>query len=123
MKYHVSLDGRPYQVEVDGDEVRVGGRVVRASLHAVQGTPMRLLTVDGQSVGFAVTAEGAGRWTLQHRGEAIAVEVLDERSHHIGPWSAPARPRWREPWSRPRCRGWWCGAGRTRGARGAGAGS
>ena len=83
MKYHVSLDGRPYQVEVDGDEVRVQGRVVRATLDGVQGTPIRLLTVDGRLVSFAVTPDGAGRWTLQHRGEAMAVEVLDERSHHI----------------------------------------
>jgi biotin carboxyl carrier protein len=83
MKYFVSLDGRQHEVEVDGDEVRVGGRRVRATLHGVQGTPMRLLTVDGHSVSFAVTPDGPGRWTLQHRGEAVVVEVLDERSHHI----------------------------------------
>jgi biotin carboxyl carrier protein len=83
MKYHVSLDGREYEVEVDGDAIRIGGRLMRASLQAVPGTPMRLLTLDGQSVGFAVTAEGTGRWILQHHGEAVAVEVLDERTRHI----------------------------------------
>ena len=83
MKYFVTLDGRQHEVEVDGDDVRVGGRRMRATLHGVQGTPMRLLTVDGHSISFAVTPEGVGRWTLQHRGEAVAVEVLDERSHHI----------------------------------------
>ncbi|HSR14835.1 MAG TPA: biotin/lipoyl-containing protein [Gemmatimonadales bacterium] len=83
MKYHVSLNGRDYEVQIDGETVRVDGRPVSAALEMIVGTPLRLLTLDRRSLSLAALPEGAGRWTLLDRGEAVAVEVLDERSRHI----------------------------------------
>ncbi len=83
MRYHVSIEGRAYLVEVDGDQVLVDGRTVAATLSAIEGTPLRLLSVGNRTLSLAALPEGPGQWTLLEGGEAVAVEVLDERSHHI----------------------------------------
>jgi pyruvate carboxylase subunit B len=83
MIYHVSIGGRSYQVVVDGERILVDGREVRAGIHPVPGTPVRHLVFDGRSAAFAAIPEGDGRWTLLDRGEAVEVEVLDERTRHI----------------------------------------
>ena len=83
MIYHVSIGGRSYQVVVDGERVLVDGREVRASIQTVPGTPVRHLVFDDRSASFAVIPDGQGRWTLLDQGEAVEVEVLDERTRHI----------------------------------------
>jgi len=83
MIYHVSIGGRSYEVAVDGERVLVDGQEVRASIHAVPGTPLRHLVYDDRSASFAVIPEGDGRWTLLDQGEAVELEVLDERTRHI----------------------------------------
>lgn len=97
MKYFVSIAGRTIEVEVEGDQVRVGGRVVRAELRAVAGTPVRNLFIDNESWIVALEAGRPGEWLLQRRGDRFEVEVLDERTRHIrtlvgqgtGPHAAP----------------------------------
>ena len=83
MKYVVTVAGREREVEVDGDRITVDGRSVAASLHAVPGTPIRHLVVDGRSLALPVEAEGKGRWALTVHGERHAAEVVDERTRHI----------------------------------------
>lgn len=84
MKYFVKLDGTTHEITVDGDSVLVDGRLARAHLEMVHGTPVCHLVLDGRSHTFAVGgASSGGRWTLVDRGEQVEVEVLDERTRHI----------------------------------------
>ncbi|HUR93180.1 MAG TPA: biotin/lipoyl-containing protein [Gemmatimonadales bacterium] len=83
MKYIVSVLGRDVEVEVDGEQVTVAGRLRTASLAVVAGSPLRQLLLDGRPEALAVEAAGGGRWALTRRGERIEVEVLDERARHI----------------------------------------
>ena len=83
MKYFVEIGGRTVEVEVDGDHVTVGGRVVSATLSPVPGTPLRQLLIEGRSVALAVDPAGRGRWALTRRGERWEAEVVDERTRHI----------------------------------------
>jgi biotin carboxyl carrier protein len=83
MKYHVTLAGRTVEVEVDGDQVSVGGRVVTATLSTLPGTPLRQLLVGGRSIAVAVDPAGRGLWALTRRGERWEAEVVDERTRHI----------------------------------------
>jgi len=85
MKYYVTLAEREYEVLVDGGGglVLVNGRSYRTQLRAIAGTPLRHLMLDGQSLVIAADADGPGRWTLSHEGEAVAVEVVDERRRYL----------------------------------------
>lgn len=83
MRYYVTIRDRSVEVEVDGGEVRIGGRRVRAEIRTVPGTPLRHLVVDSVSATLAVIPDGPGRWTMLDRGESVEVEVLDERTRHI----------------------------------------
>ena len=53
MKYFVTVAGRELEVEVDGDQVTVGDRVVGAVLTGAPGS-LRQLLVEGRSVTVAV---------------------------------------------------------------------
>jgi biotin carboxyl carrier protein len=93
MKYFVSVRGRQVTVEVDGDRVTVDGAACTASLRALPGTPLRLLTVDGRPRVLAVEALGKGVWGLGSTGERCEAEVVDERTRHIRSLAvAPDRP-------------------------------
>lgn len=83
MKYHVTLNGRTRLVEVSEAGVLVDGASVAATLHAVPGTPVRQLVLDGRPVALAVAGGGPGRWTLVSGGEPVEVEVVDERTAHL----------------------------------------
>lgn len=84
MKYVVTLSGTTHEITIDGDQVTVDGAPARAHLDMVHGTPVCHLVLDGRSHTFAVSAgAGGGRWTLLDHGEAVEVEVLDERTRHI----------------------------------------
>jgi pyruvate carboxylase subunit B len=81
--YFVTVGGREYRLELDGDTVTLTGRTHRVELRDIPGTPLRHLVVDGRSHVLAATPEGPGRWVLLHRGEAVVVEALDERGRHL----------------------------------------
>ena len=83
MRYFVEIAGRSIEVEVDGEQVTVGGRVRTASLSAVPGTPMRQLLLDGRPLGLAMEPTGRGGWSLIVGGERWDLEVVDERTRHI----------------------------------------
>lgn len=92
MKYLVTVSGRPHEVEVDGETVRVNGKVLRATLTDVAGTPLRQLLVDGKASLIALTPQGRGAWSALARGEQFDIEVLDERTRHIRDLAGVAKP-------------------------------
>ena len=83
MKYYVAVGGRTVEVEVNGDQVSVGGRVVSATLSRMPGTPLRQLLIEGRSIAVVVDPAGRGHWTLTRQGERWEAEVVDERTRHI----------------------------------------
>jgi biotin carboxyl carrier protein len=94
VKYIVAIAGREIEVEVDGDQVTVAGRVVPAGLATVAGTPLRQLTLDDRVEAAAVERLGNGRWAVTRLGERHEIEVLDERARHIrGLTAGGDRPR------------------------------
>lgn len=92
MKYIVTIEGQEIPVEVDGREVRVGGRTIEAHLSPVPGTPLRHLLAGAESLTLAVGRQEEGRWEVQFHGAHYQVEVVDERTRHIRSLtSGPAR--------------------------------
>ena len=89
MRYVVDIDGVRSEIDVLGGEVRVDGEAVRASVHAVPGTPVLLLTV-GDSVHRVIARRGAtrGQYTISVDGRTHAAEALDERTRAIRDLSA-----------------------------------
>lgn len=85
MKYFVALGGRTIEVQVmaESGRVMVDGKLHRAELREVSGTPLRVLSLDGASCSLAMQPTGPGAWLMQESGERYEVEVLDERTAHI----------------------------------------
>ena len=83
MKYRVALEGRVLEVEIDGASVTVDGQTHTAELRILDGSPVRLLVLDGRTWIFPMEPTGRGKWTVLAGGERRDVEVLDERTAHI----------------------------------------
>ena len=83
MKYFVTVDGREFEVVVDGERVSVDGREFEAHLGTIPGTPLRHLLLGDQSLTLAIEPGGRGKWHLARHGERREVEVVDERTRHI----------------------------------------
>ena len=83
MKYFVTVEGREFQVTVDGDKVTVNDQSFDAHLTAIEGTPLRHLVIGDRSFTLPFQGEGGGRWIMGFQGEAWQVEVVDERTRHI----------------------------------------
>ena len=83
MKYIVTVAGREIEVDIEGEQVRVGGRSLPAALSRVPGTPLRHLLVDGRPSTMTIEGNGRGQWTIGIRGERWEVEAVDERTRHI----------------------------------------
>ncbi|MEP6572652.1 MAG: biotin/lipoyl-containing protein [Gemmatimonadota bacterium] len=93
MKYFVAIAGREIEVVVDGDQVTIDGQMMRSHLGPVPGTPLRHLLLDGQSLTVSVESGQRGHWSLGFRGDAVEVEVVDERARHIRGLTAAAGVR------------------------------
>ncbi|HXI19820.1 MAG TPA: biotin/lipoyl-containing protein [Gemmatimonadales bacterium] len=83
MRYFVTVDGREFAIDVDGDRVSVGGREHRAHLSPVPGTPLRHLLLGPDSVTLVMEPGAPGRWQIQRRGTRRELLVEDERTRHI----------------------------------------
>jgi pyruvate carboxylase subunit B len=83
VKYIVTVAGRELDVDIDGDQVRVGERSFTAALQRVTRTPLRHLLVDDRPSTLVIESNGRGQWTLGVRGERWEVEAVDERTRHI----------------------------------------
>jgi biotin carboxyl carrier protein len=83
MRYVVVVEGQSIEVEVEGEQITVGGQQYQANLGRIPGTPLRQLLLDDRPVTLTVESNGQGRWMLSRAGERSDVEVLDERTRHI----------------------------------------
>ena len=99
MKYSVTVNGAPFEIEVDREGVRVGETSSNARILELDGsaTPLRMLTIGEQIHRVQVRpGETRGRYTLWVDGFRFEVEALDERTRAIRELSAatakPAGP-------------------------------
>jgi len=83
MKYHVRVGDTTWDLAIDGDTVRIGDRVIQATIRRIPGTPLVHLLMAGTSGVFPLEGLGRGMWRLHDRGEDREVEVIDERTRHI----------------------------------------
>jgi len=82
VKYDVRIGERSFEVDVDGERVRVGGRELVATLVPVPGGPLRRLILPDavRTVALVRSREG---WTVHHHGRSWTAEVVDERTRSV----------------------------------------
>jgi biotin carboxyl carrier protein len=83
VRYIVTVAGREMKVDLDGDQIRVDGRAVTASIARVPGTPELRLTLDGHSHVVAIEGRDGGHWRLVEAGAVREIGIEDERARHI----------------------------------------
>jgi pyruvate carboxylase subunit B len=91
VKYIVDVRGQRINVELEPGLATVDGAQRAASLRAVEGTPVRLVTI-GTEVHRVIVRRRAGRgaYTLWIDGFSYEVEALDERTRTIRDLTAAA---------------------------------
>ncbi len=82
MKYSVTIDGKAFDVEIQGDEIRINGRRTEATLIGIPATPLRQLVLGGRSRTFALARDGE-HWLVEWSGVRVAARVLDERRRRL----------------------------------------
>ena len=93
MKYHVTLAGRTWIVDLGGGRVVVDGTPWEAHFAGVPGTPLHHLLLGDHSWTVASQPlEGVGRWALGLAGERYEVEVVDERTRDIQALTGKRKP-------------------------------
>ena len=91
MRYSVSVNGDAIEIEVDGDNIHVGGTSSRARILDLDGaaSPLRMLTIGEEVHRVQLRpSESRGRYTLWIDGFRFEVEALDERTRAIRKLSA-----------------------------------
>jgi pyruvate carboxylase subunit B len=92
VRYHVTVLGRAWTVDVEGGRVVVDGEAFDAHAAAIPDTPLLHLLLGGASWTIAAEAlegaagggtPGAARWALGLAGERYVVEVVDQRTREI----------------------------------------
>jgi len=83
MKYFVTIGERTVEVDVDGEDVTVGGRRTAARIDAVAGSPEVRVVIDGVASTVTVAGRQGNAWQLVVAGGVRDVTVEDERSRHI----------------------------------------
>jgi len=83
MRYHVTIRGRVYVIDVDGGSVMVDGEKIEAHAAAIPGTPLLHLFLGKDSWTVAYQQLDAGRWAMGAAGERVEVAVEDDRSKQI----------------------------------------
>ena len=84
MKYVVELNGEWSDVELEQGRAKIDDDDVAVNLEAVEGTPIRLVTIGDRVHRIVVRRkEGRGAYTLWVDGFRFDVEALDERTRAI----------------------------------------
>jgi pyruvate carboxylase subunit B len=92
VKYIVTVNGERVTVDLDGSTVRVDGEAYSARLADVEGTPVRLITVNETVHRLVVRRRGGkGEYTIWVDGFTFDVESLDERTRAIRDRSAASQ--------------------------------
>lgn len=84
MRYFVTVGKRTFEVDVAAEKISVNGMAVNAELLQVSGTPVRRLSIAGES--HRVVAEkgdARGQWELHVDGYRVSAEAIDERTQAI----------------------------------------
>lgn len=91
MKYVVDLNGERTEVDVTGETVTLGGHGILARVEAIDGTPVRVVTL-GSEVHRIVVRRGPARgaYSLWVDGFRFDGEALDERARTIRDITAAA---------------------------------
>jgi len=78
------MNGEREDVELEGGRAKVGDEDVAVNLEAVEGTPVRLVTIGDRVHRIVVRRrEGRGAYTLWVDGFRFDVDALDERARAI----------------------------------------
>lgn len=103
MRYFVTVGETAFEIDVDGEQVSVDGEAVAVELLEVRGTPLRRLSLNGESHRVvAERGETRGEWDLHVDGYRIAAEVVDERTRAIRAMTArSAAPKGPKPVKAP----------------------
>jgi pyruvate carboxylase subunit B len=89
MKYIVTINGQEVELDVDGENVSIGGRSAQARIAAIDQSPEYVLTLGNDVHRLLVRRGGSrGRYTIWVDGVRLDVEALDERSRAIRELSA-----------------------------------
>jgi len=83
VKYFVTVGGRTFAVQLDGDRVIVDGVASVVHRESVPNTPLEQVLIDGRAFVLSLEASGLGRWVAGVRGGRYEVSVVDERTHHV----------------------------------------
>jgi biotin carboxyl carrier protein len=90
MRYYVTIGARTYEVDITADGVTVDGDAVAVELLQVGHTPLRRLSVNGESHRLVAERGGEkGQWDLHLDGLHVTAEVVDERTRAIRALTAP----------------------------------
>jgi pyruvate carboxylase subunit B len=91
MKYIVELNGERRQVDLDGSTATLGDDEIAVNLEAIEGTPLRLVTIGNEVHRIQVKRrQGRGAYSLWVDGHRFEVEALDERARTIRDITAAA---------------------------------
>ncbi len=93
MKYIVTVAGKEFEVEVNGDRVTAGGKTLVAGLRTVPGTATRELQIEGRPTVLQLRSGGRGQWSVGVGGDRWEAEVIDERTRHIRSLTAGGEQR------------------------------
>jgi biotin carboxyl carrier protein len=84
MRYHVTIAGRSFEVDLSGEKPRVDGVEVAAELVRLPASSVRHLRLDGASITFSARpGEERGQWEVIVAGRPVSVAVVDERTRAI----------------------------------------
>ena len=84
MKYIVDINGERLEVELEGGTARIGETPYAVHLSDVEGTPVHLVSIDGEVHRVVAHRPGErGRYTLRLDGWRIEALALDERARAI----------------------------------------
>lgn len=84
MKYHVTIGAEEFEIVIDGDDLTVNGRPVRAHLDdGARGTAHTLRIGDAVHAFLAKRGADRGTFDIALGGHRFAVEALDARAKAI----------------------------------------
>ena len=88
MRYWATVGERTFEVEVEGDGVRVDGRPFDVEACGIEATHVHSFLIGSRSHRVVARRTGPGAWDLHLRGRRERVEVLDERTRKMRTMSA-----------------------------------
>lgn len=82
MKYFATIDGREYEVEIEGGQVRVDGEAIAVDLSQSGVPELYSILLDGSSYEVLVE-EDRQEYAVTLRGQQFHVQVEDERTRRL----------------------------------------